>query len=132
MGFWLISFLFSSLSKCHQGQQYPYYMSREEPGQMGTAWKLPVILLIVPARTSCIALKNVESNNLAVHTQLAVCWRMENSSKESMCSRKWQLLPYPALNILVKIFNKHCDNNFCKDHVYVMSLIHLIIFKKIT
>lgn len=42
MGFWLISFLFLSLSEPHQGQQSPHFVSREEPGQMGTAWKLPV------------------------------------------------------------------------------------------
>lgn len=94
---------FPSLNECHQGQQSPYYVSGEEPGQMGTAWKLPVILLTVPARTSCTACKNVGSDNWALHTQLAVCWRARDSRKEPACSRKWQLLPYPTVNIYVQI-----------------------------
>lgn len=48
---------FPSLCECHQGQQSSYYLSRVESGRIGTVWKLPVILLMVPARTCCIPLK---------------------------------------------------------------------------
>ena len=94
---------FPSLCECHQGQQSSYYVSKVESGQMGTVWKLPVILLMVPAWTCCIPLKRCGLPQLhsphsiskqEIHTRSRVLQEMTAAalSTDSICVQVSQSL----------------------------------------
>lgn len=131
MGFWLISFLFPSLSQCHRGQQSPIFCVQRRGRPDGNCMKATSYLANCASQNQLYCIKNVVSNNVCVHTQLAVCWRMGSSNKEPMCSGKRQLLPRPALTSKFSFLRRHCRNGSFFQGSYVSSVSYLIMLKSI-